>query len=399
MGKVVDAVLVVLLAFGVVGVPVARAQTASHRFAIDGGVVLYDLVPIETLGEQAGWQMGGRGYLGRYVYAFGEVFGYFEHAGAGGGRPVLPWCRPDRRDRDFCCVVAFWCRWDCRLWCGRGIRRRLGGDRQLGLHTDAHVLGGSIGVEVWCVLGAIGAMGPCRVPRRKQEPGRLRNREAGGVCDGMCGASGVAVAVVAGSFRGRVCASSAAPRQCCAAGTHAVVRPPMVRCSDTLAAGRARVGPPAPAAVEEPRARVARIVGVGVDRALDDGGESGAQAPGFGIRQRGGAAPGIDAGLIEHLVRDPVADPGRERLVEQQRLHVGAACADQLGEPLRRGHRQQGVETKLCDGGARARGRRAAGCGPAGARRSWRARRRSRSASGSSRTAAATPPGPPSAPT
>ena len=80
MGKAGGAALVVLLTFGA---PVAGAQTANHRFAVEGGVVLLDLVPIATFGEYTGWQMGGRAYMGRYVYAFGDVFAYFTDQGGG----------------------------------------------------------------------------------------------------------------------------------------------------------------------------------------------------------------------------------------------------------------------------------------------------------------------------
>ena len=83
MGKGGVAALAVLLALGGLGAPNAHAQTAGHRFAVDGGVVLYDLVP-RTSREITLWQMGGRAYLGRYVYAFGEVLGDFTY-GAGGG--------------------------------------------------------------------------------------------------------------------------------------------------------------------------------------------------------------------------------------------------------------------------------------------------------------------------
>ena len=119
---------------------------------------------------------------------------------------------------------------------------------------------------------------------------------------------------------------------------------------DSLAARRPRVVLLAPAPVEQPRAGVERVVGVSLHRALDDGAESGAQAPRLGIAQRGRPPAGIDPGLEQHLVRDPVADSSSERLVEEQRFEDAPALPHQLREPCRRRHREQRVEAELRDG-------------------------------------------------
>ena len=54
-------------------------------------------------------------------------------------------------------------------------------------------------------------------------------------------------------------------------------------------------------------------------------------------------------GLVEHLVRDPVAHPRGERLVEEKGLHDAAARPQQLRETCRRRHREQRVEAEPGD--------------------------------------------------
>ena len=61
------------------------------------------------------------------------------------------------------------------------------------------------------------------------------------------------------------------------------------------------------------------------------------------------AAPRIDARLIEHLVGDPVAHAGRERLVEQYSLHRRRALSEELGEPADRWQVMQRIEAEQTD--------------------------------------------------
>src|SRR5262245_33768957 len=75
---------------------------------------------------------------------------------------------------------------------------------------------------------------------------------------------------------------------------------------------------PAPPAVEEPAARIAPAVVRRADGDAHDTLERAAHARDLDIRQRAGEPARVEASLVQDLVGDPVAHPGREALVEQQ---------------------------------------------------------------------------------
>src|SRR5688572_6562351 len=101
--------------------------------------------------------------------------------------------------------------------------------------------------------------------------------------------------------------------------------------------------------MEEPPPRIEVAV---IARAHGDGhdvAEGGAQPADLVVGEGAGATARIDARLIEHLVGDPVADAGGERLVEQQRLHRRRARADERGEVRRRRQLAEGIEAEQAD--------------------------------------------------
>src|SRR6266850_2975832 len=120
--------------------------------------------------------------------------------------------------------------------------------------------------------------------------------------------------------------------------------------ADLLAARRVGLGVPAPAIVEEPRARILIAVVARAHGHRDDAREGGAEPTDLVARECAGAAPRVDARLVEHLVRDPVADAGGERLVEQQRLHRRRARGDQRLEGGERRQPAPRVEAEQADG-------------------------------------------------
>ncbi len=153
-----------------------------------------------------------------------------------------------------------------------------------------------------------------------------------------------------GSFlRGK--AGGSIPQRC-AVGTHAVVRPPTVSwrmCSPrTVVAG----GPPR----RWPQRRwkshqrgIPVAVRAGPHREADHRPDLREQPPAFRGGERAGAALGGDARLVEHLVRDPVADAGREGLVEQHRLDRRLPLAQHRVEARGCGQRAPGVEAERAD--------------------------------------------------
>src|SRR6266511_4998527 len=77
--------------------------------------------------------------------------------------------------------------------------------------------------------------------------------------------------------------------------------------------------------------------------------ERAAQARDLGIRQRTRASPGIETGLVQHLIRDPVAHPGREALIEQQRLERRRARPHEIAKARKRGQGTVRVESEPAD--------------------------------------------------
>src|SRR5882762_9517387 len=72
--------------------------------------------------------------------------------------------------------------------------------------------------------------------------------------------------------------------------------------ADLLAARRVGLGVPAPAVVEEPRARILIAVVARAHGHRDDAREGGAEPADLVARERAGAASRVDARLVEHLV-------------------------------------------------------------------------------------------------
>src|SRR5712691_7030733 len=105
-----------------------------------------------------------------------------------------------------------------------------------------------------------------------------------------------------------------------------------------------------PAAVEEPAGWVAIAVVRQADRGVDHALEGGPHPRDLGVRQRVRAPPGIEARLVQHLVGDPVADPGREALIEQQRLERCPALPHEIAEGREGRQGPMRVEAEQADG-------------------------------------------------
>src|SRR5437763_1775273 len=131
--------------------------------------------------------------------------------------------------------------------------------------------------------------------------------------------------------------------------------------ADLLAARRVRLWVRTPAIVKKPRAWIPIAVVARAHRHRDDARQRRAQPPDLVAGERAGAAPWIDARLVEHLVGDPVADAGGERLVEQERLHRRRArgASAWRGCARRRSDRRR-TRRRRCAGRARPARRRGA---------------------------------------
>src|SRR5262245_12373941 len=106
----------------------------------------------------------------------------------------------------------------------------------------------------------------------------------------------------------------------------------------------------APAAVEKPPAGIPVAVRVGSHREADHRADLRAEPPGLRRGQGGRLALRSDARLIEHFVSDPVADAGREGLVEQHRFDRRVSLAEHRVEARGRGQGAPRVEAEHADG-------------------------------------------------
>ncbi len=88
--------------------------------------------------------------------------------------------------------------------------------------------------------------------------------------------------------------------------------------------------------MKEPAPRELRLLGIDANRSFDHGFQLGPEPSHFGAREVVGRATGVESRLIEHLVRNPIADPGREGLIEEQRLDGSRASRHEVSESPRR---------------------------------------------------------------
>src|SRR6267378_5412203 len=120
--------------------------------------------------------------------------------------------------------------------------------------------------------------------------------------------------------------------------------------ADALAARRHRAPPAlAPPGVKEPLRREPVAVGADSNRRGHDRAQARAQPPDLRRREHVGAAARIDAGLVEHLVGDPVPHARRERLVEQHRLDRRRALAEERRQAAEGRQLVERVEAEQAD--------------------------------------------------
>lgn len=110
--------------------------------------------------------------------------------------------------------------------------------------------------------------------------------------------------------------------------------------------------PPAP--VKQPDSRIACVLGIDLDGLRDHVAELGSHSTQLGIAEVGHAATRVDSGLVEDFVRDPIADAGREPLVEEYGLRRRRSASSTVDEGLRAWHRVERIEAELADGWFRA---------------------------------------------
>jgi hypothetical protein len=101
-----------------------------------------------------------------------------------------------------------------------------------------------------------------------------------------------------------------------------------------------------PSMMEEPRSWETRLIGINSNSGPDHMTELRAEPPDFVLTQGLGGATGVDAGLKEHLVRDPIPHPRGKPLIQQHGLDVAPSFPEQFGKLAGLGHREKGIKAE-----------------------------------------------------